>query len=256
MQGGFDWVQAYAPAVAALFLAGAGSAVVRGRVGWVGIVGTAAVLVGWGLMAGSVPAAVWPRGLMAYLVLPAGAALVASVLAIVGPGWAVRWAPAAALAFGAWWVSGAPCLRAEGWRAGFAVLVLGWLLRRVDAGLGGRALMAGMALAGGVLVAGGSQAWAMAGLVLAGAGAGVMAGGADGRLPVGVLALGIVVVDGGTGRFVRGGVGIMDLVCCGVVAAALLAGWVERRLGRLVAPAVLAGGAVAGAWVVGRALRV
>ncbi len=249
---------AYLPALAALTVAAAGALLLRGRRGaWTAVAAATAVSVGWALLSPGVQALWAPRGLLEHLAAPAVAVTLAAALAIrFGRPRALT---GAATLFAAWWIAGAPAARPEFWRVGFAILAGTWLLHRLGAGEGRRALAAALTLWAGLVVAGAPGAWIGASLVLAGAAAGVSVGGA---MPAALLAMGIVAADVAAGRLMRGGVGLVDLVCLAAIAAPAAGGWAERALGRrlgragiVAAPVLVAAVAVLLAWVAARALR-
>ncbi|MGI4951756.1 MAG: hypothetical protein ACRYGM_08115 [Janthinobacterium lividum] len=246
------------PVLAAAAVAGAGSAIARGKwAGWAGLPGAAGVLAGWVLL---MPAPAWraalqPRTLPEHLLAPT---LAIVLLAAAGPhlhGRLARWAPVAVAALCGWWLARSAG-RVEFWRvwAGFGAAA--WLLARVSAGQAARTWAAPLAAWGGLAATGAPSALTAPGLVLAAALApSALLGARAGPVPALLAAVFLADADLAIGRLPQGGVNGADLACLAALGAPVLAWALERRLGRGPrrfgpAPAILAALLAAGtAWI-------
>jgi hypothetical protein len=222
----------------------------------------AAAAVGWEMLA-PWSAVLWPRGAAEHLVLPA---LVLAAAGIASRSIRSAWLGRAAVAFGGWWLAASAAGRPEFWRVWFGACVVTWALGRAGAASPARAAAAVLSVWGAFALAGASSGvlavWLGAGLVAAGAVAGVSASGRVGIVPPGLLMVFIVGADIGLGRSMRGEAGLVDLACAGAVAAPWLSGWFERRFGRrlgapasVVAPVAAAACVIAAAWLGVRVMR-
>ncbi len=260
-------LQAYAGPLAAFVLALLGALLCRGkaRQGWVPAMAAGAALVSWALLlpaAGVLRAALSPRSGPEMLLMPAGASVLAMSVWPAGRGWLGRAVLVLLAVFAGWWLAQTPAGRVEFWRVGFAITVLAlafpWLLAARPA----RGLACGLALWGGLVVAGAAPGWIGAALAGAAVWAGLLAAGQGAALPASAMAALVGGADLVAGRLVRGGLDGADLACVGALAAPLVAGSVQGRIGKRAGPAgpvaaaaVGAACGVAGAWVLGRVLR-
>ncbi len=251
-----------APFAAALTAAAgsvAGGLLVRRRPFWAPAVASAAALAGWAVLAGITGrSAMSPRTPVESLVGAAGMLLLGALL---GLRWRSRWAGAAAAMLAAWWLAGTPAARPEYWRVLFGALAAAWLLRGTGGGEPRRAWAVAAAVWGASALAGAPAAAGLA-LVLAAVAAGLWATTRAGAVPVGLSMLALTGAEIGAGRALRGGIGVVDLACLGALAAPAAMAAVERVMRRrtrrgagLVAPALVAGLVVGGAWIVARLLR-
>ena len=264
------------PALAALVIALAGGLAARRRPGWLPVAASIAAAVGWLLVTHPLRAVLWPRSSSDYLVMPAFAMLAAVLLGVwTGTGAARgRWAMIAAVLFGSWWLAGLVG-RLEFWRAWVVTALAAAALHWLGAGAPRRAAAAALTLWGGLVLAGAPMTLTAASLVLVAVAAGLTISGTvtsgaaftgatvtSGAVPPVLLAFGIAAAALGTGRLLRGGTGLVALVCVAAIAAPGLMALVERGLGRrlgragpLIAPVLAAAGALGVAWVGARLLR-
>ncbi len=255
----------YLPVLAAAAVAGAGSAVARGKwAEWAGLPGAAGALAGWALL---MPAPAWraalqPRTMPEHLLAPA---LAIVLLAAAGPrlhGRLARWTPVAVAALCGWWLARSAG-RLEFWRVWASFGVAAWLLVRMSAGQAARTWAAALAVWGGLAATGAPSVLTAPGLVLAAALApSALLGARAGCVPALLAAVLLADADLAIGRLPQGGVNGADLACLAALAAPVLAWALERRLGRRLrrfgpAPAILAallatGAAWIGAGLLGR----
>lgn len=242
-----SWVGLQAPLLAALCLAAA--ALMGWGFGWRQVAaggGGAALVAGWGVLAGLVPEGIAPAGRLTLLAAAGwGLGLAAQALQQRGrggaatlAGWGAGWGVALG---GAWWLVGAPTTDAGmglvlGPFGGCALVMA--LVQRIlaRAATPWTALTAALALAAGLSAAGVPPAWLALALVLVVAAIGGFVGGQEigWRLPmaVGLAGLaGAALLRFGTGA--RGGMTRMDLAAL----LCLLALWLRGRVSRHLAPA-------------------
>lgn len=251
---------AVVPVLLALAVSGLGALLVRRRwAAWAGLPGALGVLAGWAALL--LPVLAWrgalrPRTPLEHLVVPAVAV---AVLALAGPrlrgrlGW---WAPVLVMGFVAWWLAGYPAAGPQFWRVWAAGALAGWVAVRVVDGQAVRAWSAGLAAWGGLAATGAPRSVTLPALVLAAAWTVPALAGTRSRLPP-ALTLAMLLMAAGLalGRLPEGGVNGADLACLLALAAPVLGGLLQRRVGRGMkrfgpAPAMLVGAAVAGgaAW--------
>ena len=249
-----------APLAVAVVAVIAGRLATRRRPEWRPVAAAAALVVGWAVLAGG-PRAWWaPRLVVDHLAGAALALVLGAAMAVRLRGRAQAWAALIAAGAAAWWIAGAPAARPEFWRCWFAVMVLGWVVRRFGFDAGAPALALGSTLAFGLFAAGAPLGDVVVAVVVCGV---VLVGWRERRaVPAMALAVAVAAAELGAGRLVRGGIGMVELVCVAAIAAAALRGWaggvLQRRLGRsteVVAPVALALAGAAFAWIGARALR-
>ena len=202
-------------------------------------------------------AALWPRGGVDHLLLPA---LVIGGAGIAAPWVKARWQSLGSAAFAGWWLAGSAAGRPEFWRVWFAAGAVAWLLGRGGAGTPGRASGVVLAVAGALALAAASPLWIVAAAVLLAAVCGMLVAGRAGVVPPALAMIFVVAAELGAGQAVRGGLGLVDFTCAGAVAAPWLAPRIERSMSRwlgrgaaVIAPVATAACVVAGAWVGARA---
>ena len=259
---------AYLPVLLALAVSGLGALLVRRRwAAWAGLPGALGVVAGWAALVTPALAwrsAVWPRTPLEHLVIPA---LAVAVLAFAGPrlrGRLAWWVPVLVMGFGAWWLAGYPAARPQFWRVWAAGALVGWVAVRVVAGQAVRAWAAALAAWAGLAATGAPPSVTLPALVLAGAWTVPALAGTRSRLPPAfTLAVLLVAAVLALGRLPEGGVNGADLACLMALAAPVLGGLLQRRVGRgmkrfgpapaMAAVAAMAGGvAWAGAAMLGR----
>ena len=250
---------AYAGPVLALLIAAAGGFMLRRRVAWLPALSAGGAAAGWFVVAGGVPVITGLRSLQQHVVLPAVVIAVATGGGVVWPA-GRRWLAVGAASFAGCWVAGSAAGRPEYWRVVFAIVGGAWLLHGVGAGRARQGLVAGLMVFGGVLAGGAAASWGSTALVLVAVAAALVYGEAVVISPV-LLASGIVAIDLGAGRLVRGGIGVVDLACGLAFVTPMLVGYVDRRMGgrlgrvgRFAVPVVLACAGVGVAWVSARVM--
>ena len=259
-------LSAYAAPLLALAVALAGSLFCRtkARAAWLPATAALAALAGWALLLPAsrlVRAGLTPNAGPAVLLAPAAACVVGAGLVAWRGGRLGRWAPALLAVFAGWWLARASAGRTEFWRVWFAVVLVAAALSRVIAGQPARGLACALALWGGLVLASAPTVWIAAALVAVFVWAGLLLSGSGGALPSAVLAALIGGADLAAGRLVRARLDGVDLACLLAIAAPLLAGAAEARIGRrwgrfgpVLASVAGASAAVAAMWLLQRAL--
>lgn len=230
-------LSAYAASLAALTVALAGSLACRAKTrnAWLPANAALAALAGWALLlpaSSLMRAGLAPRTGPAVLLAPAAASVIGAGLVAWRGGKLGRWMPVLLAVFAGWWLALASAGRTEFWRVWFAVALAAVALSRAIAGQPARGLACALALWGGLELASAPPAWVAAALVAVFAWAGLLLSGSGAALPSAVMAALIGGADLAGGRLVRGRLDGTDLACLVAIAAPLLAGVAETRIGK------------------------
>lgn len=252
----------YGPALLALVASLAAGWVCRGkgRQAWRRTAVSLACLLGWAALEPVTRlrgVALSPSTGPGLLLVPAAALVAIEAIRVWRGGRNERWLSVAAALVTGWWLARAAAPPDEFWRAGFVIAGLVWVIAWAVCGQAMRGEAVALALWGGALVAGFPLGWAVASAVLAAAGIGVFALGAEAALPSALLAATVAGADLARGKLSRGHVDAADIVCVLAVAAPFLAAAAERRLGakwRLLAPVLGAVATVIIGWMLRRAI--
>lgn len=250
------YVSLYQSALLALAVSLAVSAFGRQkkRQGWVVSGLSLACLLGWAALEplGRLRvAALMPSIGPAMLIVPAAGVLAVELVRRWRGGRNDRWLSVIAAGGVGWWLARVTAGPAEVWRVGIitAALVglIAWSVRRQP----GRSLALALAVCGGLVVTGFPGPWIVAAAVLVAACAGPLALRVPAVLPSAIVAALVAGADLARGRLARGHVNTTDIACLFAVAAPLLVGIIEKRLGKrwiLLAPVLAAAVVVVLAW--------
>jgi hypothetical protein len=259
-------LSAYAAPLLALAVAITGSLLcgAKTRGAWLPANAALAALAGWALLlpaSSLVRAGLAPRARPEALLAPAAACVIGAALVAWRGGKLGRWMPVLLAVFAGWWLARASAGRTEFWRVWVAVALLAAALSRAIAGQPVRGLACALALWGGLVLAGTAPVWIAAALVAVFVWVGLLLSRSGAALPSAVMAALIGGADLAGGRLVRGRLDATDLACLLAVAAPLIAGAAEARIGKrwgragpVLASVAGAAVAVALTWLVRRAV--